>query len=67
MDYLRFGKCASLLEAVEYAIDDPDLRVALYERVSRWRECPVAVEPSDLALLERRAARIIPIRDTLSH
>jgi hypothetical protein len=53
MDCLRSGKCASLLEAVEYAVDDPDLRVALYQRVSRWRECAVAVEPSDLALLER--------------
>jgi hypothetical protein len=62
MDYLRSGKCTSLLEAVEYAVDDPDLRVALYQRVSRWRGCPVAVEPRDLAFLERRAARIIPIR-----
>jgi hypothetical protein len=65
MDYLRSGKCASLLEAVEYAVDDPDLRVALYQRVSRWRDCPVGVVPSDLALLQRRAARIIPIRGTL--
>jgi hypothetical protein len=67
MDYLRSGKCASLLEAVQYAVDDPDLRVALYQRVSRWSECPAAVEPKDLALLERRAARIIPIRGPLSH
>jgi hypothetical protein len=65
MDYLCSGKCASLLEAVEYAVDDPELRVALYQRVSRWRQCPVAVVPKDLALLERRAARIIPIRGTL--
>jgi hypothetical protein len=65
MDYLRSGRCASLLEAVEYAVDDPDLRLALYQRVSRWRDCPVGVVPSDLALLQRRAARIIPIRGTL--
>jgi hypothetical protein len=30
MDYLGSGKCASLLEAIEYAVDEPDLRVALY-------------------------------------
>jgi hypothetical protein len=39
MDYLRSGKCASLLEAVEYAVDDPDLRVApSVERVPSSRK-----------------------------
>jgi hypothetical protein len=65
MDCLQSGKCTSLLKAVEYAVDDPDLRVALYRWISRRKECPVALQPGDLAVLERRAARIIPIRGTL--
>lgn len=62
MVYLGSDQCVSLLEAVEYATEDPDLRVALYQRVSQWRGCPMAVDPKHLAFLERRAMRIVPIR-----
>lgn len=55
MQCLRDGQAISLLEAVELVTSDADLQLALYERVSQWRESPCPPRTPDLQLLQRRA------------
>ena len=43
---------------MEYATQDLDLRIALYQRIAKWAECPVVVNAKDLTILQRRMTRI---------
>jgi hypothetical protein len=54
MRLLREGQVTTLFEAAELATDDVDLRLAVYDRVAHWQESPLAVSPSDVALLAQR-------------
>jgi hypothetical protein len=49
------GQVASIREAVELVTGDAELRVAVYERVGRWRENPLAMNLADVTALARRA------------
>src|SRR5580704_7909317 len=42
------GQVASIREAVELVTGDAELRVAVYERVGRWRENPLAMNLADV-------------------
>jgi hypothetical protein len=52
------GQVASIKEAVELVTDDAELRVAVYERVGRWRENPLAMNLADVTALARRAQAV---------
>jgi hypothetical protein len=60
MALISGGRVSSMLEAVEQVTGDHDLRVAAYERVSRWTDNPLPPKPDDLVVLIRRAAEATP-------
>jgi hypothetical protein len=52
------GQVASIKEAGELVTDDAELRVAVYERLGRWRENPLAMNLADVTALARRAQAV---------